>query len=109
MPLLRGEGLVIRVGEIEQRLDRQKCPDGVIATSTLAEDVPSVLLVKAPSLWWHVATQSWPGSVTSLPNGHPLPATPPNRPESDPMSRRPAEAPKAPNPRCRAVFWVRHP
>jgi hypothetical protein len=40
----------------------------------------------------------------SLGSGHPVPATPPDRIESDPMSRRPTETLKASNPRCEAVL-----
>lgn len=43
------------------------------------------------------------------PTGNPLPVTPPNRPRSDPTSWRPAEAPKAPNPRCKAVLRASAP
>jgi len=40
----------------------------------------------------------------SLGSGHPVPATPPDRIESDPISRRPTETLKASNPRCEAVL-----
>jgi hypothetical protein len=40
----------------------------------------------------------------SLGSGHPVPANPPDRIESDPISRRPTETLKASNPRCEAAL-----